>query len=158
MLCQLSYGHHNLVRIIPYSGGNAKIELSEQYPHQVNAPQPTNQARLDRLRYLRVVRFFAGAFLSVIWWDLILRRVPGLRDVSKRSSLERWRRIARRFRALAVHMGGVFMSPTRNLANTSRSKRHVNPWNYPVHVHTYEEYENEFREKMKGAGLPVEKE
>lgn len=57
-----------------------------------------------------------------------------------------------------VHMGGVFMSPTRNLANTSRSKRHVNPWNYPVHVHTYDEYENEFREKMKGAGLPVEKE
>jgi len=57
-----------------------------------------------------------------------------------------------------VHMAGVFMSPTRNLANNSRMKRHVNPWNYPVHVHTYEEYENDFREKMKGAGLPVEKE
>jgi len=57
-----------------------------------------------------------------------------------------------------VHMGGVFMSPTRNLANNSRMKRHVNPWNYPVHVHTYDEYENEFRDKMKGAGLPVEKE
>jgi len=25
-------------------------------------------------------------------------------------------------------------------------------------VHTYEEYENDFRDKMKGAGLPVEKE
>ena len=57
-----------------------------------------------------------------------------------------------------VHMAGVFMSPTRNLANNSRMKRHVNPWNYPVHVHTYEEYENDFRDKMKGAGLPVEKE
>jgi nitrate reductase gamma subunit len=57
-----------------------------------------------------------------------------------------------------VHMGGVFMSPTRNMANNSRMKRHVNPWNYPVHVHTYEEYENDFRDKMKGAGLPVEKE
>jgi nitrate reductase gamma subunit len=57
-----------------------------------------------------------------------------------------------------VHMAGVFMSPTRNMANNSRMKRHVNPWNYPVHVHTYEEYENEFRDKMKGAGLPVEKE
>ncbi len=57
-----------------------------------------------------------------------------------------------------VHMGGVFLSPTRNLANNSRMKRHVNPWNYPVHVHTYEEYENDFREKMKEAGLPVEKE
>lgn len=57
-----------------------------------------------------------------------------------------------------VHMGGVFLSPTRNLANNSREKRHINPWNYPVHVHTYDEYENDFREKMKGAGLPVEKE
>jgi len=57
-----------------------------------------------------------------------------------------------------VHMGGVFLSPTRNLANNSRMKRHLNPWNYPVHVHTYEEYENDFRAKMKEAGLPVEKE
>ncbi len=57
-----------------------------------------------------------------------------------------------------VHMGGVFLSPTRVLANTSRVKRHINPWNYPVHVHTYEEYENDFRAKMKDAGLPVEKE
>jgi nitrate reductase gamma subunit len=57
-----------------------------------------------------------------------------------------------------VHMGGVFLSPTRVLANTSRIKRHINPWNYPVHVHTYEEYENDFRAKMKDAGLPVEKE
>ncbi len=57
-----------------------------------------------------------------------------------------------------VHAGGVFMSPTRNLANNSRMKRHINPWNYPVHVHTYEEYENDFRDKMKKAGLPVEKE
>jgi nitrate reductase gamma subunit len=57
-----------------------------------------------------------------------------------------------------VHMGGVFLSPTRNLANDSRMRRHVNPWNYPVKVHTYEEYEDEFREKMKTAGIPVEKE
>ena len=57
-----------------------------------------------------------------------------------------------------MHLGGVFMSPTRNLANNSRMVRHINPWNYPVHVHTYQEYEDDFREKMKQAGLPVEKE
>lgn len=57
-----------------------------------------------------------------------------------------------------VHMGGVFLSPTRNMANNSRMKRHINPWNYPVHVHTYAEYEDDFRDKMKKAGLPVEKE
>jgi nitrate reductase gamma subunit len=57
-----------------------------------------------------------------------------------------------------MHMGGVFLSPTRNLANDSRMRRHINPWNAPVKVHTYEEYEDEFRDKMKAAGLPVEKE
>ena len=57
-----------------------------------------------------------------------------------------------------MHAGGIFLSPTRNLANTTRAKRHINPWNYPVHTHTYEEYEEEFREKMKEAGLPLEKE
>jgi len=57
-----------------------------------------------------------------------------------------------------VHLAGVFLSPTRNLANNSRFVRHVNPWNYPVKTHTYDEYEEEFREKMIEAGLPVEKE
>jgi nitrate reductase gamma subunit len=57
-----------------------------------------------------------------------------------------------------MHMGGVFLSPTRNLTTDTRAKRHVNPWNYPVKIHTYEEYEDHFREKMIEAGLPVEKE
>lgn len=57
-----------------------------------------------------------------------------------------------------MHLGGVFLSPTRNLPNDTRLVRHVNPWNYPVKVHTYEEYEDHFREKMIEAGLPVEKE
>ena len=57
-----------------------------------------------------------------------------------------------------MHMGGVFLSPTRNLANNSRMKRHVNPWDYPVKVHTYQEWEDEFREKMRAAGMPLERE
>ncbi|MEW5701775.1 MAG: sulfate reduction electron transfer complex DsrMKJOP subunit DsrM [Candidatus Zixiibacteriota bacterium] len=57
-----------------------------------------------------------------------------------------------------MHMGGVFLSPTRNLANTNRRRRHVNPWDYPVAVHTYDEYEDEFRDRMKDAGMPVERE
>ena len=44
-----------------------------------------------------------------------------------------------------MHLGGIFMSPTRNLANNSRIKRHINPWNHAVKVHTYEHYEDEFR-------------
>ncbi|MGB5289456.1 MAG: sulfate reduction electron transfer complex DsrMKJOP subunit DsrM, partial [Ignavibacteriaceae bacterium] len=57
-----------------------------------------------------------------------------------------------------LHMPGVFLSPTRNLANNNRMKRHINPWNKPVRIHTYEEYEDEFRDKMKAAGIPLEKE
>jgi nitrate reductase gamma subunit len=57
-----------------------------------------------------------------------------------------------------MHAGGVLLSPTRNLPNDSRIRRHVNPWNYPVKVHTYAQYEDHFREKMVEAGLPVEKE
>ncbi|TVQ99740.1 MAG: menaquinol oxidoreductase [Desulfovibrionales bacterium] len=56
-----------------------------------------------------------------------------------------------------MHLGGVFLSPTRNLPNDSRMARHVNPWNAPVKVHTYEHYEDDFREKMIEADLPVEK-
>lgn len=57
-----------------------------------------------------------------------------------------------------VHMPGVFLSPTRNLANNNRARRHINPWNYPVKVHTYEEWEEEFRDKIVAAGLPLDKE
>ncbi len=57
-----------------------------------------------------------------------------------------------------MHMAGVFLSPTRNLAANTREVRHVNPWNHPVAVHTYDEYEEEFRERMRDAGLPLEKE
>ena len=50
------------------------------------------------------------------------------------------------------------MSPTRNMANDSRARRHINPWNYDVKVHTYAEYEEEFGEKMKKVGLPLDSE
>ena len=56
-----------------------------------------------------------------------------------------------------MHMGGIFLSPTRNLANNNREKRHINPWNQPVKIRTYAEYEDEFREKMEKAELPLER-
>lgn len=55
-----------------------------------------------------------------------------------------------------VHMAGVFLSPTRNLANNNRAVRHVNPWNYPVKTHTYIEWEEEYREKLIAAEIPLE--
>lgn len=61
-----------------------------------------------RARYFRILLFFAGVVLSVLWWDIILRRV-GLRGLSKRTAPRRYARAARRFRALAVRLGGVWI-------------------------------------------------
>lgn len=55
-----------------------------------------------------------------------------------------------------MHMGGVFLSPTRNMANNSRAVMHINPWNPPKVFRTYAEYEDDFREPMAEAGLPLE--
>jgi len=55
-----------------------------------------------------------------------------------------------------MHAGGIFLSPTRNSKNDSRRVRHINPWNRPVRVHTYAEYEDEFRQPMIKAGIPVD--
>lgn len=57
-----------------------------------------------------------------------------------------------------MHFAGVFLSPTRNLKNDSRAVRHINPWNPKITPHSYAGYEDEFREFMVGAGIPVEKE
>lgn len=57
-----------------------------------------------------------------------------------------------------MHAGGVWLSPTRNMAANTRQVRHVNPWNKPIKIRTYEEYEDDFRKPMMAAGLPVEKE
>ncbi len=56
-----------------------------------------------------------------------------------------------------MHAGGLFFSPTRNLANNNRAFFHRNPWNRPVDFHKYADYEDQFREKMIEAGIPVEK-
>jgi nitrate reductase gamma subunit len=57
-----------------------------------------------------------------------------------------------------MHLGGVFLSPTRNMRNNSRAVRHINPWNPDIKPHSYAGYEDEFREFMVEAGIPVEKE
>ncbi len=57
-----------------------------------------------------------------------------------------------------MHAGGIFLSPTRNLCNNSRAKRYRNPWNPDIKFKSYTEYENDYRDKMKKAALPVENE
>jgi nitrate reductase gamma subunit len=57
-----------------------------------------------------------------------------------------------------LHAPGVFLSPTRNLANNNRAKRHVNPWNPPIVGHTYAEWEEEFHDQLVAAGYTLDKE
>jgi predicted unusual protein kinase regulating ubiquinone biosynthesis (AarF/ABC1/UbiB family) len=59
-------------------------------------------------RYVRVTAFFAGVVLNVLWWDIFLRRV-GLRRLSRRTAPDRYQKAAKRFRALATKMGGVWI-------------------------------------------------
>lgn len=56
-----------------------------------------------------------------------------------------------------AHMAGLFFSPTRATPNSARRRRWCNPWNDPKPPRSYADYEDEFRDKMVEAGLPVEK-
>ncbi len=81
--------------------------------HRTN-PTPIEPARAGvpsgrlRARYLRMILFFAGVVLSVLWWDILLRRI-GLRWLARRTAERRYRRAAHRFRLLATRMGGVWI-------------------------------------------------
>ncbi len=61
-----------------------------------------------RKRYLRITAFFARTLLGLLFWDVILPRL-GLRFLSNRTRKQRLIRVARRYRALAVSMGGVLI-------------------------------------------------
>ena len=52
---------------------------------------------IDRVRYLRVIWYFANTFAHLFWWDIILRRILGSRFVD-RSSNQRWQQLARAIR------------------------------------------------------------
>ena len=69
--------------------------------------EPAAASTIDRRRYRRVRWFFARVFIHFIWWDILLNR-PVLRWF-RPEPVTRWRRIARRYRELAVQMGGVLI-------------------------------------------------
>lgn len=63
--------------------------------------------RIDPRRYRKLLRFLGGVFVHALWWEVLLARRP-LRFL-RRDPLPRWTAIARRFRVLAVEMGGVLI-------------------------------------------------
>ncbi len=61
-----------------------------------------------RARYRRIIIFFASVAINFIFWDVILSSL-GLRALARRTRPNRYRRVAARFRALAIRMGGVMI-------------------------------------------------
>jgi predicted unusual protein kinase regulating ubiquinone biosynthesis (AarF/ABC1/UbiB family) len=70
-------------------------------------PAPLATGRIDFQRYRKLRRFVRQVFIHVMWWDVLLN-APGLRRF-RRPAVDRWVRIARRYRALAAEMGGVLI-------------------------------------------------
>jgi predicted unusual protein kinase regulating ubiquinone biosynthesis (AarF/ABC1/UbiB family) len=66
------------------------------------------QKILLRIRYLRIVTFFARVALNFIFWEIFLRRI-GLRFLANQTRTQRYRQIAIHFRGLAIRMGGVLI-------------------------------------------------
>ena len=68
--------------------------------------------RLSRLalrrRYWRVMLFASRTALGVLWWDVFLRRI-GLRRLARRTAAGRYGTVARRYRQLAVSLGGLWI-------------------------------------------------
>lgn len=64
--------------------------------------------RRHRWRYLRLLFFYGRLAISVLFWDIFLRRI-GLRRLSRRTRSRRYGTAARRFRNLAVHLGGIWI-------------------------------------------------
>ncbi len=78
-------------------------------PNVAKPTPPANNQVQDWGRYGRILLFFARVIAHVILWDLLAGRVPLLRAWVRRNRPERYRKWARRFRALAVNMGGVMI-------------------------------------------------
>lgn len=64
--------------------------------------------RATRARYRRILRFAARALVVTWWFELFLPRI-GLARLGARGRSARMRRIARRFHALAIDLGGLMI-------------------------------------------------
>ncbi|HUM71821.1 MAG TPA: AarF/UbiB family protein, partial [Chloroflexota bacterium] len=88
----------------------------QPHPHD-RAPLPADDYMLPQGgapfqvygRYRRILLFFGGIILQIILWDLLVARLPLLGDWARARRSPRIRRSSRRFRALALEMGGVMI-------------------------------------------------
>jgi predicted unusual protein kinase regulating ubiquinone biosynthesis (AarF/ABC1/UbiB family) len=71
-----------------------------------------------RQRRNRIVFFFFRVFVSAIWWDVIIRNLGG-RKWASRTALSRYLKHARRFRLMAIELGGVMIKLGQFFASRS---------------------------------------
>lgn len=69
---------------------------------------PGPEGTVHRARYRRILAFAARVFVQVWWFELLLPRI-GLIRLADRGRNERMLRLARRFRDLAVDLGGLMI-------------------------------------------------
>ncbi|MEW5013199.1 AarF/UbiB family protein [Clavibacter michiganensis subsp. michiganensis] len=74
----------------------------------VSRADPEADAPETRARYRRILRFAAWNLAVTWWYELFLPRV-GLRRIADRTRTRRMKRFARRFRVLAVELGGLMI-------------------------------------------------
>ncbi|MDO4043406.1 ABC1 kinase family protein [Clavibacter michiganensis] len=74
----------------------------------VPGADPEADAPETRARYRRILRFAAWNLAVTWWYELFLPRV-GLRRIADRTRTRRMKRFARRFRVLAVELGGLMI-------------------------------------------------
>ncbi|WP_129672418.1 AarF/ABC1/UbiB kinase family protein [Candidatus Chloroploca sp. Khr17] len=77
-------------------------------PDQTAVPRPSAAPVFrPRQRFLRVSLFFLSVVIHIYIWDIFLARFTLLRWYVRRSAAVRWSRLARRFRFLALELGGM---------------------------------------------------
>ncbi len=95
-----------------------QIDTSPTNTHSTNTKKPFSRFQSvphpgvapmfqPRMRFLRGVSFFLGVVIHVYVWHIFMPRIPFLRRYSEQTTMQRWVIIARRFRKLAISMGGM---------------------------------------------------
>ncbi|WP_040167213.1 ABC1 kinase family protein [Microbacterium gorillae] len=62
----------------------------------------------SRSRYRRILRFAAGYLVQTWWFEIVLVRL-GMRRIAERTRSARTQRVAVRFRAMAIELGGLMI-------------------------------------------------
>jgi predicted unusual protein kinase regulating ubiquinone biosynthesis (AarF/ABC1/UbiB family) len=96
--------------IAPMADARAEQDSARSRLHAEAEVDPRREAgfKVRRGRFRRTVVFFTLLFARIILWEVIIRRFTGERFVARGRSA-RWRHYARRFRAMAIDMGGVMI-------------------------------------------------